>query len=158
MIRSPHVIVALALCGCAHTLPARLVTGREALGGAWEPVSLEGAAVALHHKDGGSVSASVRCDAADDNASLDVLTRHLVLALEDRKEHERTRTVIDGREALRTRMSARMDGVPVELDLVVLHKDGCVVDAALVSDPDQLTAREPDFDRFLRGLSMRRAK
>ena len=42
---------------------------------------------------------------------------------------------MDGREALRTVARAKLDGVPRELELVVLKKDGCVYDFALVAPP-----------------------
>jgi hypothetical protein len=51
---------------------------------------------------------------------------------------------------------ARLDGVPLGLDLVVLRKDGCVVDAALVAAPEKIAAREADFDRFLAGIRLSR--
>jgi hypothetical protein len=42
---------------------------------------------------------------------------------------------LDGREALRSHVVAKLDGVPRELLLTVMKKDGCVYDFALVAPP-----------------------
>jgi hypothetical protein len=151
-------VLGLVWGGCAVVAPARLQTGRASLPSAWRPVELEGEDVAMHHVDGGTLTARVSCLGSDQDASLDVLTNHLLMALDQLQEHSREPLELDGRAAMRTRASVALDGVPVELDLVVLKKDGCVVDAQLVAPPEKMPAREPDFDRFVTGLAMSRSE
>jgi hypothetical protein len=63
-----------------------------------------------------------------DDPPLEVLTRHLLMGFTERETLTQTLEPMDGRQALRTHVRARLDGVPVELILVVLKKDGCVYD------------------------------
>ena len=59
----------------------------------------------------------------------------------------------DGREALRTEVTAELDGVPIALDLVVLKKDGCLYDLQLAAAPATLSQRQPDFTNFVSAFS-----
>ncbi|MEM9071533.1 MAG: hypothetical protein AAGE52_23705 [Myxococcota bacterium] len=73
------------------------------------------------------------------NPSLDVplaaLTNHLLIGFTEREIATQELVPMDGREALRTVVTAKLDGVPRQLALVVLKKDGCVYDFALVAPP-----------------------
>ncbi|HEY0710327.1 MAG TPA: hypothetical protein VGG33_26195, partial [Polyangia bacterium] len=74
--------------------------------------------------------------------------------VEGRRELARARLPIDGRAALRTRLQGSLDGVPIDLDLVVLKKDGCTYDLQLATSPRDFSARQPDFDRFLSAFAV----
>ena len=74
----------------------------------------------------------------------------------ERQELSQQLVPLDGREALRSRHTAKLDGVPVELELVVLKKDGCVFDFTYVAPPGQAEARMPDFDALLAGFHAER--
>ncbi len=155
---SRRVIVAatsLLLAGCAGS-GAVLRTGASTLPASWSSASVRGTDVALHNEGGGSIAATVACDAVDEDAPLDVLANHLLLELDTRVEHSREPLVVDGRGGLRVRLSVRLDGVEVALELVVFKKDGCVVDAQLAAAPARIGALRPDFERFLAGLAMTR--
>ena len=56
---------------------------------------------------------------------------------------------LDGREALRSELVGKLDGVPKHYLVYVLKKDGCVNDFVQVSDGDAKT----EFDRFVRGFT-----
>jgi hypothetical protein len=125
-----------------------------ALPDGWRRVSpgVGGGAVAFHHAAGGTIAAGASCDRSDD-APLDVLTNHLLIGVEGRRDLAREELTLDGRAALRTRVEGRVDGVPVGFDLVVVRKDGCTYDLHLVAGPAAADARRPDFDRFLAGFA-----
>jgi hypothetical protein len=74
----------------------------------------------------------------------------------EREELSQQLLPLDGREALRSRHTAKLDGVPVELELVVLKKDGCVFDFTYVAPPGQAEARMADFDALLAGFHAER--
>ena len=57
--------------------------------------------------------------------------------------------MVDGREAMLSNYVARMDGVPVEIDVAVLKKDGCVHDFIYVSPAGQAAEHRAQFDRLL---------
>ncbi len=143
-----HLVFALAIVasGCAAQDKARLGT----LPPGWERVRDSGDTVAFHHAGGGTIVSAKSCSDGDD-VPLDVLTNHLLLGIEGRKERGRRAFVLDGRAALRTRLDATLDGVPVALDVVVLKKDGCTVDLYLVAPEAAYDERRADFDRFVSG-------
>jgi hypothetical protein len=127
------------------------------LSSAWHAAHLDGA-LAFHHEAGGSIAASWSCDVVDEDAPLDVLANHALMQIEQPVEHARQHVVLDGRGALRVILDARLDGVPVSLELIVWKKDGCVVDAQLVGAPNVIPARRADFDRFTASLSLERRR
>lgn len=91
------------------------------------------------------------CEGHDD-APLDVLTRHLLFGFTERTRVSDALEPLDGREALRTVWTAKLDGVPVELELVVLKKNGCVHDFTYVSPPGERAAHEADFEALVKGF------
>jgi hypothetical protein len=56
----------------------------------------------------------------------------------------------DGREAMHTLLRAKLDGVPMQYDLYVMKKDGCVYDIVYVASPDRFAQGSPEFERFAR--------
>jgi hypothetical protein len=133
----------LAAASCA----APRVAQRSASQG-WRLVHRDDESVSYHHTGGGTMAASTSCDDADD-VPLTVLTNHILIGVEARREHSRVPLVIAGRAALRTRVDGTVDGVGVTLDLVVLKKDGCTYDLVLVTAPAAYAQRRPDFERFI---------
>lgn len=91
------------------------------------------------------------CEGHDD-APLDVLTRHLLFGFSERQRVSSALETIDGREGLRTAWTAKLDGVPVELELVVLKKNGCVHDFTYVSPPGARGVHEAEFDALVKGF------
>jgi hypothetical protein len=49
-------------------------------------------------------------------------------------------------------MRAKLDGVPMQYDIYVMKKDGCVYDLVYVAPPARFTAGAADFERFALGL------
>jgi hypothetical protein len=122
----------------------------------WHRVFVEGNDLAFSEPDTGrALSVNSTCEGHDD-PPLPVLTRHLLMGFTERQEVSQQLMSLDGREALRSRHSAKLDGVPVELDLVVLKKDGCVFDFTYVAPPGQAEARMGDFDTLLAGFHAER--
>lgn len=124
----------------------------------WRRVYLEDTDLAFSEEGTGrALSINSTCEGHDD-PPLPVLTRHLLMGFTEREEHAQHTLVLDGREALRSRYTARLDGVPVELELVVLKKDGCVFDFTYVAPPGEAEARRADFDALLAGFHAERAR
>jgi hypothetical protein len=145
--------LALAFSACAGARPV-LRTGADALPVAWTRSHVAGAVISEHHAEGGTIAASISCDAVDEDAPLDVLVNHLLLQLDGSVELSRKAINLDGRAGLRARLTAKLDGVPVALELVVFKKDGCVIDAQLAAEEHTLPLRLPDFERFVASLSV----
>ncbi|MCA9580275.1 MAG: hypothetical protein KC416_00690 [Myxococcales bacterium] len=120
------------------------------LGPPWQPIELGSQNdLAWSDGEGGLIQVNARCE-DDLDIPLRALTNHLLFGFTEREiESEETRPM-DGREALRTHATAKLDGVPRELVLHVLKKDGCVYDFALIADPGAPFGRIlPSFERFV---------
>ena len=85
--------------------------------------------------------------------SLEVLTNHLVFGFTDRALKERQQRTVDGRDALESHYAAKLDGVPVELGLLVVKKNGCVHDLTYVAPVGSFDAKKGDFERLIAGFT-----
>lgn len=82
------------------------------------------------------------------------LTNQLLIGFTERDVREQQLVAMTGREALRTHAVAKLDGVPRELTLTVLKKNGCVFDFALVAAPGaDFTSASAEYDRLLAGFA-----
>lgn len=98
-----------------------------------------------------TIGAAGRCHRDSDDVPLSALTRHLYIGFTDREiQHEQPLT-LDGRAALRTEMTARLDGVPMHLVLVVVKKNWCVYDFWHIAGQSGET---PEFDQFVEGFEV----
>ena len=59
---------------------------------------------------------------------------------------------MDGREALRTEISAALDGVKKQYLVYVLKKDSCVYDFMYIA-ADSAPGSRADFERFVQGFA-----
>jgi hypothetical protein len=162
MARRPILLVAVALlAACAHAESFDDgVLHKDGLSirvgpvpPEWRRLEIEGADLAFRDPPReGSVLFHVRCGNRDDDAPLTVLTQHLIMGTTERDFTSQETLPFDQREALRTQMRAKLDGVPMQYDIYVMKKDGCVYDLVYVAPPDRFAAGAADFDRFARGL------
>lgn len=116
----------------------------------WSQLKIEDAQLAFRHAEGGTLLANAWCGTDHiEDLPLDVLTNHLLFGVEATRTIQRTPFSLDARAALRSHIVGTMDGVPVELDLVVVKKDGCTYDFQLVTGvTGDYEKRRPDFEAF----------
>jgi hypothetical protein len=100
----------------------------------------------------GSVLFDVRCKNRDDDAPLAILTEHLIMGTTSREFESQQVFPFDGREAMRSILRAKLDGVPLQYDILVMKKDGCLYDLVYVAPPPRFAEGDADFDRFALGL------
>lgn len=119
----------------------------------WERIAVSDAKLAFRD-DGAQTTTLVnaRCGQDADDAPLEALRAHLFLLFTEREILEESRIPLDGREALRTVLLAKLDGVPKAFAVYVLKKDGCVYDFVQVSPPEALDGTRPAFERFVSGF------
>jgi hypothetical protein len=119
----------------------------------WSAIQVDGADVAYRdapHE--GSVLFDVRCHDRDGDAPLASLTEHLIMGTTERDVGKQETIPFDGREAMHTVMSAKLDGVPLQYDLYVMKKDGCVYDVVYVAPAARFAGGAPTFEAFAAGL------
>lgn len=159
------LLLAVSLAGCRRvsfedsvlTKPAvRYRVGE--LPAHWHRVWLEGNDLAFSEEGTGrALSINATCEGHDD-PPLPVLTRHLLAGFTERQEVSQRLVPMAGREALRSRYLAKMDGVPVQLELVVLKKDNCVFDFAYVAPPGLAEERMADFEGLMAAFESERPR
>lgn len=120
----------------------------------WSRVKLGKAMVAFYNEDlGSTISTDSFCDQAYDDAPLASLTQQLMPGMQEIKTLSEESFMLGDRGALRTILTATMDGLPVKLSLVVVKKNWCLFDFFLVSNEAHFAAAEKDFEKFYQGFS-----
>ena len=156
------LLVATAACGGAHyqgdlyddgEARYRLASPEQG----WSAVDVERSVdLAWTHRELAAVmSANARCNPALD-IPLVALTNHLLIGFTDRELLNQELVPMDGREAMRTHVTAKLDGVPRELLLTVLKKDGCVYDFHLAAPPGPRFGRaKPIYEQLVESFATR---
>ena len=162
----PRAFVAVVLlaagCGGGASFSDSVYRDREAryrvgaVGPEWRRIGIDDNDLAWHdERTGAVVSVNATCDPYQD-VPLSALTNHLLIGFTDREWRSSEEVPLDGREALRSHVMARLDGVPRELLLYVLKKDQCTYDFALIAPPgDPFRASEAEFERLVAGFTTR---
>lgn len=119
----------------------------------WEFLSFTGNDLAWGGPEGEVIAVNAECEGHGD-PSLAILTNHLLIGFEDRRVMEREELMVTGRGALRTRVQARLDGLPVEMELTVLKKDGCVYDLTYLAPPSRFDAHLPTYRRVVESFDV----
>ncbi|MBK8252165.1 MAG: hypothetical protein IPK82_05790 [Polyangiaceae bacterium] len=120
----------------------------------WTQLSAEGAALAYRDdSSNATVAVNARCGKDSDDVPLAALTRHLFIQFTEREVTTEEVVPFDGREALHTVMTAKLDGVPKSFDVWVMKKDGCVFDLLLIAAPEKFPAAAAEFRKFVSGFA-----
>jgi len=160
--------LAILVTGCAHAPRGHIEARGDhdrvcagdvcyrigALDERWRLVHQEGASVGFYSDAvGGVIEANATCRDDADAAPLSALTRQLLIGYTERDLGSQELVQLDGREALRTRLTAKLDGVPMALDVFVMKRNGCIFDLSYAAPPDLAARGEADFGRFVAGFA-----
>jgi hypothetical protein len=119
----------------------------------WRRIDVESADLAFRDDAHfGSALFDVRCGQRDDDAPLPSLTEHLIMGTTERSFETEEVVPFDRREAMHTVLRAKLDGVPMQYDIYVAKKDGCLFDLVYVAPPDHFAEGAADFERFALGV------
>jgi hypothetical protein len=117
----------------------------------WRRIEITDTALAFRDdENAATVAINGRCGKDAEDVPLASLTQHLFLQFTERQLTHQEVFPLDGREALRTEMVAKLDGVQKYFHVVVLKKDGCVYDFLQIANQHQ--DRDVFLD-FVRGFS-----
>lgn len=123
--------------------------------GGWRRIAFEDNDLAWLSAQGHVIAVNATCSGHED-PQLEVLMNHLVIGFTDREWVSKKKFELDGREAMRSQVKARLDGVATSLDLVVLKKNGCVHDFTYVSPTGLEAAHQAEFDALIEGFRQER--
>jgi hypothetical protein len=160
LLRHPVLAAVLLSTGCSAGLQGDTFHGQGfafrigAIPESWRRVEVSHAALAFRDdRDGATVVVNARCGLDAEDVPLESLTQHLFLRFTEREILEQAVIPFDQREAMRTVVTAKLDGVPMKFDVWVLKKDGCVYDFAYMTAPPRFLRGAEEFERFVRGFS-----
>jgi hypothetical protein len=160
-------MVALLLAGgCAHSgwnqATRQLCSGESCfqlgtLDRSWSVIHREAGEVGFFNdKVGGVIQTNSACRDDADSAPLTALTNRLLIGYTERRDLTAELVELDRREALHTIIEAKLDGVPVTLDLYVMKRDGCIFDLSFAAPVARYAEGKSDFDRFVHEFSVAR--
>ncbi len=91
-------------------------------------------------------------------APLTALRRQQLVGFTQAERVEEREEMLDGRAALFSRWRAKLDGVPVELGLWTLKKDGCIYDFTYTSPSGAYDQQSQALARLVQGFGTERVK
>lgn len=157
------LIVGLIAMGCATTgtLQDGVYHGERTsyhigpVGSDWTPVTVDRQNDLAWHNGlkGAVMHVDSNCGSGLD-IPLTALRSHLMIGFTEREVIEEEIVPMDGREALRTNFTAKLDGVPRDILLQILKKNGCVYDFGVITPTGSTLAEVlPDFDLMVAGFT-----
>jgi hypothetical protein len=119
----------------------------------WRAIDVDDALLAFRDDPANAtIAVNGRCGVDGDDVPLASLTQHLFLQFTARDIETQKPLSLDGREALRTELTAALDGVKKHYVVYVLKKDGCVYDFMYIAGDGDAGAIA-SFDAFVQGFS-----
>jgi hypothetical protein len=98
-----------------------------ALGSGWQRMDVGSNDLAFYRDDMGTISVNSTCTEYED-VPVSALVNHLLFDTTERRFLVEEDVTLDGRGARHVIVHAELDGVPIEIELFVMKKDGCVFD------------------------------
>jgi hypothetical protein len=124
-----------------------------ALPPAWRRVGAEGNDLAFHRPGMGTISVNATCSDYEDVPAT-ALVNHLLFDTTERRFLREETVTLDGRGARHVLAQVELDGVPVEIEVFVLKKDGCVFDLGHVRGRDSVPAARQSFLGFVSAFAV----
>lgn len=150
-------VVAWAGCGSSFNghiyRDSRMAFSVGRVPGSWKPIEVTRALLAFRDADAdATIAINGRCGEDGDDVPLAALTKHLFLMFTEQQIMNQSVVPMDGREAMRTQLFAKFDGVRKAFVVYVLKKDSCVYDFMYVGAPEGFEHGVGNFDQFVRGF------
>lgn len=120
----------------------------------WERTAFKGKAGIYFRNTvtGANIATEAICGAAFEDLSPNILTEQLLPELQNVKKQKQANWMLSDRAALYSIYSAALDGVPVQLNILVTKKDQCQFDFWAVSNPKVGPQTSSDFENFVKGF------
>jgi hypothetical protein len=121
-------------------------------GAGWREVREKGIQVAwVSDQHGAVITLHVQC-AEQGDSSLEQYTDHMRIDWTAWEVVSQQAMTMLGRDALRTVVDAKLDGVGYRNEFIVVKKSGCLFDMMYSAPPDRFTAGHAAFESVVAGL------
>lgn len=132
---TPVVLATIVSAGCGSSFDGRVYQGNgfvmnvPPVPPTWQRVDVAHTALSFEEPEAGAlVLVNGRCDRDGEDVPLKSLTQHLFIRFTEREGEKEQTVSFAGREALRTEITAKLDGVQRRFAVYVAKKDNCVYD------------------------------
>jgi hypothetical protein len=116
----------------------------------WTPAAVDGAVLAFRASDlGAAIALRAEC-ARPEPGPLSAVSRHLFFGLTDKRIVLQEAIAVPGGEGVRTRLHARLEERPVDVEGRTLRHGGCLYDFLYVAPPERFAEGAADFAEFAR--------
>jgi hypothetical protein len=115
----------------------------------WSVHPLPGAKLSLRNLDRGAAMALLTECKAPEVGELRGVARHLYFGLQDKQVQAQEPVDLQGVPGLQTRLSATLDGRPVEVEGITLRHAGCLLDFVYVAPPAAFPGGRGEFRAFV---------
>jgi hypothetical protein len=119
----------------------------------WHRVTVDGNDLAFHRAGTGTISVNATCTEYEDVPAT-ALVNHLLFETTERNFLLEEVVTLDGRGARHVLVQAALDGVPLELELFVLKKDGCVFDLSNIRERNAPPEVQATFLAFVQRFAV----
>jgi hypothetical protein len=120
---------------------------------AWQPVEASGNDLAFYRHGMGTISVNSTCREYED-VPLSALVNHLLFDTTRRNILLEETVTLTGRGAEHVVADLELDGVPIQLELFVLRKDGCVFDLSHIRSRSASPSARGEFLAFVQGFDV----
>ncbi len=109
---------------------------------------------AWKNNSGGTIISVVSECSPSSDPTLTMLRNEVVGTLVDLKIETEKEVTFQGRAALRSFVTGKVDGVDSSVDILVLKKNGCSYILGLIGTPRGVRGDQAKFDKFLTGFEV----
>lgn len=108
--------------------------------------------VYTHDGIGGTIVTDALCGPKFEDTPVVLLAKHLFYKLDHAQIKPARYFTLDGREAVRVDGTGSMDGVPLQMQVVVMKKNFCLYDFVYFAPPKSFAAGRKDFENYYQSL------
>ncbi len=124
-----------------------------ALPASWKPVEVDGNNLAFHEPGMGTIGVNATCTEYED-VPAEALVNHLLFDTTSRRFLVEETVTLDGRGARHVVVQLELDGAPLEFEIFLLKKDGCVFDLTHIRSRTAPSAARTTFLAFVERFAL----
>lgn len=118
----------------------------------WTSVDAEGESDEAYRLSSGAIATVTSSCGRNSKHTPEVLTKQLLIGARHVRVTKREKLVVAGKSALHSTVTAKLEGVPFHLELIVVSSTPCAFDFSLVSPKEISEAERTQFVEYTKSL------